>query len=100
VGERLKNERPQSIRAAVNWAVLGLVIERPSYGYELWRRFERHWGDVIDVSGAPSIYSALNQLKESVSSRRWRLDAGSPPAASQRRGIAPPRLASWLMRRG
>jgi DNA-binding PadR family transcriptional regulator len=46
----------------VNWAVLGLVIERPSYGYELWNRFERQWGDVIDAAGPSAIYSALNQL--------------------------------------
>jgi DNA-binding PadR family transcriptional regulator len=64
VGETLKRGRPGALRATVNWAVLGLVIERPSYGYELWNRFERQWGDVIDVSGAPSIYSALNRLKE------------------------------------
>jgi DNA-binding PadR family transcriptional regulator len=29
------------MRSLVNWALLGLVIERPSYAYELARRFER-----------------------------------------------------------
>ena len=28
------------MQSAVQWALLGLVIERPSYGYELVKRFE------------------------------------------------------------
>ena len=30
-----------SMQSPVNWALLGLVIERPSYAYELAQRFER-----------------------------------------------------------
>jgi DNA-binding PadR family transcriptional regulator len=49
--------------SAINWAVLGLVIERPSYGHELFHRFERMYGDVMPLSGEPHIYAALNALE-------------------------------------
>lgn len=45
----------------MNAAVLGLVIERPSYGYEVWQRFEARFGEVIDV-GASRIYQAFDGL--------------------------------------
>ena len=52
-------------------AVLGLVIERPGYGYDLARRLEERFGS----SGfAPTgVYSALDQL----SSERLVRSAGS-----------------------
>jgi DNA-binding PadR family transcriptional regulator len=46
----------------VNWAVLGLVIERPSYGYELFQRLERRYGGVLDPP-ISQIYAALNALE-------------------------------------
>ncbi len=52
-----------SMRSPVNWALLGLVIERPSYGYELAQRFESVYGDVLQVSSASHIYTALNALQ-------------------------------------
>ncbi len=52
------------MRSPVNWTVLGLVIERPSYGWELWKRFERLYGDVLIASNESSIYAALNMLKD------------------------------------
>lgn len=48
--------------SSVNWALLGLVIERPSYGLELYNRFERVYTDVLPVSGESHIYSALDAL--------------------------------------
>ncbi|HKG03431.1 MAG TPA: PadR family transcriptional regulator [Conexibacter sp.] len=48
-------------RTPVNAAVLGLVIERPSYGYEVWQRFEARFGGVIEV-GASRIYQAFDGL--------------------------------------
>lgn len=56
-------KREQSIRSTVNWTVLGLVIERPSYGWELWKRFERLYGDVLPVGGESHIYRALEALR-------------------------------------
>lgn len=51
------------MRSTVNWAVLGLVIEKPSYGYELSQRFERRFGEVLRV-GTSHIYAALNSLEK------------------------------------
>jgi DNA-binding PadR family transcriptional regulator len=51
------------VRSTVNWAVLGLLIERPSYGYELSQRFERRFGELLRV-GTSHIYAALNSLEK------------------------------------
>lgn len=48
----------------VNWALLGLVIERPSYGWELAQRFERVYGDVLPLSSTSHVYSALTALQD------------------------------------
>ena len=60
----LKRERAVAMRSPVNWTVLGLVIERQSYGWELWKRFERLYGDVLAVGSDSNIYAALNKLRE------------------------------------
>jgi DNA-binding PadR family transcriptional regulator len=50
------------MRSPVSWALLGLVIERPSYGYELMLRFERTYGDALELSSPSQIYAALDTL--------------------------------------
>jgi len=50
------------MRSPVNWALLGLVIQRASYGYELVQRFERTYGDAIELSSRSHIYGALDSL--------------------------------------
>lgn len=52
------------MRSPVNWTVLGLVIERPSYGWELWTRFERLYGDVLPIGGESNVYAALDALRD------------------------------------
>jgi len=47
----------------VQTAVLALVIEKPSYGYEVWQRFEQRFGGVLDV-GSSRIYQVVNGLLE------------------------------------
>ncbi len=51
------------MRSSVNWAVLGLLLERPSYGYELHQRLARRFPpEVLDP--VPShVYAALNMLE-------------------------------------
>lgn len=61
--EKVRRERSLPMRSPVNWTVLGLVIERASYGWELWRRFDRMYGDVM-IGSESSIYVALNALRE------------------------------------
>jgi DNA-binding PadR family transcriptional regulator len=50
------------MRSPVNWALLGLVIERPSYAYDLAQRFERRYGEVLALSNVGHIYTALGVL--------------------------------------
>ncbi len=51
------------MRSGVQWALLGLVIERPSYGYELAQRFERAYGDLLYLSGPSYIYTGIKALQ-------------------------------------
>jgi DNA-binding PadR family transcriptional regulator len=51
------------MHSPVNWAVLGLVIERPSYAYELAQRFERTYRGVLALSSVSHVYTALATLK-------------------------------------
>jgi DNA-binding PadR family transcriptional regulator len=52
------------MHSQVNWALLGLVIERPSYAYELARRFERTYEGVLTLSSVSHAYTALAALKD------------------------------------
>lgn len=51
-----------AMRSSVAWAVLGLVIERPSYGWELVQRFSRTYGEMVALSSSKQIYTALDAL--------------------------------------
>jgi len=51
-----------AVRSPVSWALVGLVIERPSYGYELSQRFTRSYGDALELSSTSQIYTALDTL--------------------------------------
>jgi DNA-binding PadR family transcriptional regulator len=53
-----------AIRSPVYWALLGLVIEHPGYGYELLKRFERDYGDALPLSSDSHIYRALTVLQD------------------------------------
>jgi DNA-binding PadR family transcriptional regulator len=87
------------MRSAVNWALLGLVIERPSYAYELARRFERTYRGVLSLSSRSHVYTALSSLQhrsliEEVAGTR----AGRQPRPSYRAtpaGIQS--YAEWLV---
>lgn len=52
------------MQSPVNWALLGLIIERPSYAYELARRFERVYDGALSLSSVSHIYMALPALLE------------------------------------
>ena len=51
------------MRSSVNAAVLSLVIERPSYGGEIGRRFEERYDGLFD-SRPQHMYKALDDLEE------------------------------------
>src|ERR1700760_582056 len=52
------------MQSPVNWALLGLVIERPSYAYELAVRFERTYEGALSLSSVSHVYTALATLRE------------------------------------
>lgn len=56
------HEDPQ-FKSPTHWMVLALVIERPSYGYEINARFERRFGTFVSVN-ASKIYDSLNRLAD------------------------------------
>ncbi|HUB36523.1 MAG TPA: helix-turn-helix transcriptional regulator, partial [Solirubrobacteraceae bacterium] len=53
----------KAITSPVSWTLLGLIVERPSYRYELCQRFERLYGDVRPLSSESHIYAALKTLR-------------------------------------
>lgn len=67
------------MHSPVNWALLGLVIERPSYAYELARRFERTYDGALSLSSVSHVYTALATLRE-----RGLVQETSDARASQR----------------
>src|SRR4029077_5192202 len=52
------------LKSRVVCAVLGLVIEKPSYGYEISQRFDRRFGGFLQTSGRSRIYAALATLEK------------------------------------
>lgn len=50
-----------ALKSQVACAVLGLVIEKPSHGYEISQRFESRFGSFLNA-GRSSIYAALGSL--------------------------------------
>jgi DNA-binding PadR family transcriptional regulator len=75
LGRAVREAGTGAMRSPVNWAVLGLTIERPSYGYEILQRFERNYGDLLKLSSPSQIYSALDSLRE-----RGMIEATSEPS--------------------
>jgi DNA-binding PadR family transcriptional regulator len=64
LGRAVRDATTGAMRSPVNWAVLGLVIERSSYGYEILQRFERNYGDLLKLSSASQIYTAMDSLAD------------------------------------
>jgi DNA-binding PadR family transcriptional regulator len=62
LGRAIREAGSGAMRSPVNWAVLGLTIERPSYGYEILQRFERNYGGLLKLSSPSQIYTALDSL--------------------------------------
>jgi DNA-binding PadR family transcriptional regulator len=58
------SKRGFAMRSPVNWAVLGLVIERTGYGYDLFQRFERIYGNMLELSCQAQVYKALDALED------------------------------------
>jgi DNA-binding PadR family transcriptional regulator len=70
------------MRSPVSWALLGLLIERAGYGYDLVQRFERTYGDALELSTPSQIYAALAALERRSLIERLPRD-GAPDALRQ-----------------
>lgn len=57
-----ENGRGIALQSPVHWAVLGLIIERPGYGYDLADRFGRAFGDSLRLSSPSYVYKAIEVL--------------------------------------
>jgi DNA-binding PadR family transcriptional regulator len=55
--------RAAPVKSLLNWVLLGLVIEKPSYIYEVCQRLERRFGQVLPVSRA-RVYDAFRALED------------------------------------
>jgi len=62
VTKKKRSKGSVAMRSPVAWALLGLVIEHTSYGYELLQRFERTYGEVLELSSPSQIYVSLDTL--------------------------------------
>jgi DNA-binding PadR family transcriptional regulator len=51
------------VPSLIDGVILALVIEKPSYGYELHQRFVRRFGELLSMSAA-KVYDALGRLEE------------------------------------
>lgn len=72
------------MRSPVNWAVLGLLIERAGYGYDLFQRFERTYAEDLRLSTPSQIYGALRALES-----RGLIEQLTPDDASTEAGRQP-----------
>jgi len=52
------------MKSPINWALLGLIIERESYAFELARRFQSIYRHVLTLSSTSHIYTALTVLQD------------------------------------
>jgi DNA-binding PadR family transcriptional regulator len=64
MGALRAGEQHAPMQSLVNWALLGLVIDRPSYAYELAQRFERTFDGVLSLSSISHVYTALGTLRD------------------------------------
>lgn len=74
------NGLKSSLRSPVNYAVLGLVIEKPSYGYELMQRLQTRYGELLEVSSPSHVYTALDRLQKERLIVHHDRDPGPEPA--------------------
>lgn len=88
------------MHSPVNWGLLGLIIERPSYAYELARRFERTYDGALSLSSVSHVYTALGTLRERGLVQEVAATAGTLARSKRRYEATPAGLAGhaeWLI---
>lgn len=61
---RAEADPRKALRSPIHWAVLGLIVEQPSHGYELASRFEQVFGAELRLSSPSYIYRTIEVLLE------------------------------------
>jgi DNA-binding PadR family transcriptional regulator len=74
----LHKQGGSAIRSPLTWALLGLVIERASHGYELAQRFKVAYGETLPLSSHKNIYRHLDTL------RHYELIEETAPSADEK----------------
>jgi DNA-binding PadR family transcriptional regulator len=75
-GSPVKEPDNGPMRFSFSWPLLGLVIERPSYGFELTHRFERIYGQALALSSGKRIYESLEELSDRGLIERMQVETG------------------------
>src|SRR5665213_418064 len=79
-----------AMRSPVSWALLGLLIDRPDYGYNLFHRFQRAYGDTLELSTPSQIYAGLNGLESNGLIERLPSEHPSPDTERQQKAELQP----------
>jgi DNA-binding PadR family transcriptional regulator len=95
-------ESQAPMHSPVYWALLGLIIARPGYAYELAGRFEHTYGGALELSSMSHTYTALETLSERGLVRRIQHAEHENALHSRRRVYEATELgvsehAAWLM---
>jgi DNA-binding PadR family transcriptional regulator len=78
------------MRSPIHWAVLGLLIERPGHGYDLFQRFDSAYAGAIELSSHSQINGALKALEQRGMIERLPAGGASPDARAQPRTLYRP----------
>ncbi len=74
-----------AMRSSINWAVLGLLIERPAHGYDVFQRFDDAYAGAIELSTHTQMGGAVKALEQRGLIERLPAEAASLDAQPQRR---------------
>jgi DNA-binding PadR family transcriptional regulator len=82
-----KDKRSLAMRSSVNWAVLGLLIERPAHGYDIFQRFDEAYAGAIELTTHSQVNGSVKALEQRGLIGRLPTQVPSPEGLAQRRII-------------
>ena len=88
----------------LDYTVLSLLIEKPSYGYEIRERFERRFGDLMGGTSQSNIYAVLKRLQreamiEQIAVETAQGSEGRPRIYYRATGAGGGMFRGWLAKR-
>jgi DNA-binding PadR family transcriptional regulator len=86
MGARVLNDgNVSSMRSSIHWAVLGLLIERPAHGYDVFQRFDDAYAGAIELTTHSQMNGAVKALEQRGLIERLPAQVPSPDRLAQRR---------------